>query len=72
MHLLPQDELRRQFESGEIDREYYEAMRGTRTEPADRLCETPGCKRQAYRMDCGKALCAVCILKATTARRRGW
>jgi hypothetical protein len=70
-HLLPVDELRRQFEAGEIDRAYYEAMRGTRPEPAERVCDTPRCTRTADRMDRGKALCSVCCTKAETARRRG-
>jgi hypothetical protein len=70
MHILPVDELRRQFEAGEISKEYYEAMRGTQPEPAERLCDTPGCRRTADRMDRGLALCSVCCLIAVGKRRR--
>jgi len=71
-HLIV-DELRRQFEAGEISCEYYEAMRRTEaTAPAENKCATPGCTRQAYRIDRGKTVCAVCFQKAETQRRRGW
>jgi hypothetical protein len=50
MHLLPTDELRRQYEAGEITREYYEAMR--KTEPdwrdgglSDAALHTAGVRR---------------------------
>ncbi len=70
MHILPTDELRRQFEAGEIDREYYEAMRRTQVEPAERVCEV--CKkRPALVIQRGRTLCAVCGLVARN-RRRGW
>jgi hypothetical protein len=71
MHLLPVDELRRQFDAGEIDQTTYIAMRGTRPEPAERLCDIPGCHRTADRMDRGKALCSVCCQKAKNQRTRG-
>lgn len=71
MHILPVDELRRQFDAGEITREYYETMRATQPQPAERLCDTPGCHRTADRMDRGKALCSVCCQKAKNLRARG-
>lgn len=71
MHILPVDELRRQFESGEISKDYYESMRATQPAPPPRLCDTPGCHRTADRMDRGKALCSVCCLIATGKRKRG-
>lgn len=70
-HLLPADELRRQFEAGEITREYYEAMRGTQAAPAERLCGVCG-RRPAHVIERGQAMCGVCGLRARTARKRGW
>lgn len=73
MHLLPADELRRQYDNGEITRDYYEAMRDAKQpDVAENLCSTPHCTRQAYRIDRGKAVCAVCFLRLQNARRRGW
>ena len=71
MHLIkPTDELRRQYEAGEIDREYYEAMRRTQVEPPEKVCEV--CKRQpALVKERGKVVCAICALVARN-RRRGW
>lgn len=71
MHILI-DEPRRQFETGEIDRTTYETERATRPEPAENLCETPGCHRQAYRIDRGVVVCAVCWQTRANKRRRGW
>ena len=69
-HLLqPTDELRRQFEAGEISREFYEAWRATLPEPAGRLCETPRCTRPAHVIQRGRALCAVCGLVERSKRR---
>lgn len=68
-HLI-YDELRRQYDAGEITREYYETMRDTRPAPPERLCECAGCTRQAYRIDRGVVKCAVCFQKAENQRRR--
>jgi hypothetical protein len=71
MHIIPVDELRRQFEAGEITREAYETMRSTKPEPAARLCDVCQ-KRPAHCMDRGCAVCGVCGLIAANRRRRGW
>jgi hypothetical protein len=68
-HLLPVDELRRQFDAGEIDRDYYEAMRSTQPEPGPKKCSTPGCTREAHSIQRGRPVCAVCGIKARNARR---
>lgn len=72
MHLIPTDETRRQYEAGEIDKATYEAHRNTNTAPAENLCQIPRCHRQAYRIDRGVVVCAVCWQKAANRRRRGW
>lgn len=69
MHILPMNELRRQYEAGEITREYYEAMRATQIEPADALCQTPRCTRQALIVQRGHNLCAVCAQVERNKRR---
>ena len=68
-HLI-YDELRRQFEDGEIDRAYYEAERATRPPPAERICAVCG-RRPAFVIERGVDCCAVCALKRRT-QRRAW
>ena len=69
MHMLPVDELRRQFEAGEIDRQYYETMRATQPAPAILLCQAERCTRQAHVIQRERTLCAVCALRERSARR---
>jgi hypothetical protein len=71
MHLLPTDELRRQYEAGEITREYYEAMRKTEPDWRDEVCQTPRCTRLAFVVLDGVALCSVCALARRAKRRLG-
>jgi hypothetical protein len=40
--------------------------------PTENQCQTPGCHRQAYRIDRGVVVCAVCWQKRANKRRRGW
>lgn len=64
------DELRRQFEAGEITEQEYTALRQTQPEPAERLCES--ClRRPAHSIQRGRALCGVCGLIAVGKRKRG-
>lgn len=69
-HLLVIDELRRQYEAGEITREYYEAMHATQPEPAPTMCDVPRCTRQAHVVQRGRSLCAVCAQVERNQRRR--
>ena len=68
MHILPVDELYRQLLAGEIDRHYYETARDTQPAPAERLCQTPRCTRQAHVIQRERALCAVCAMVERSRR----
>lgn len=63
------EELRRQLRENEITRDQYKAAERGLVEPEPTLCDTEGCGREASRIERGRTLCAVCGLKARTARR---
>lgn len=66
-HLLIIDELRRQYEMGEITQAEYEAARETKWE--DVGCSVTKCTRTAFVLQRGRPLCAVCALVERNKRR---